>query len=128
MYNNFIITSIKWIEKLSLRSTENNLCLFKNGVFSSLPFLSMLVGIGVASIVPDWMRSHTNFRITTIRKIFQLTGKTKPLNGTFKPFQQQNRSVIKLNIKRTGREEKYATQTHTHKTSIIQLKIALFMT
>lgn len=50
------------------------LVFFQNGIFSSLPFLSMMGGIGVASILADYVRSRSNLRITTIRKIFQVTG------------------------------------------------------
>jgi len=50
------------------------LIVLQNGFLSSLPLLSMTLGIGVASLGADWCRSRKLMSITNISKAFQVSG------------------------------------------------------
>ncbi|XP_053390390.1 vesicular glutamate transporter 1-like isoform X3 [Mercenaria mercenaria] len=45
-----------------------------NGIYSSLPFLTMMVAITLAATLADLIRSKQFLKVTTIRKLFQVTG------------------------------------------------------
>lgn len=45
-----------------------------NGVFSSLPFLSMAVGIAISGVLADFIVTRHWLQVTTVRKIFQIVG------------------------------------------------------